>query len=66
MLDGLIKWLKQYRHSGFTNAITDAKEIAEELGIDCIFKSTHSRMKKRHFGETPDEVLTEGSVTQCL
>ena len=59
MLDGLIKWLKQYRLSGLTNAITDAKEIAEELGIDCVFKSTHSRMKKRHFGETPDEVLTD-------
>ena len=46
MLDAVVKWLKQYRLSGFVSAITDAKEIAEELGIDCVFKSTRTRTKK--------------------
>ena len=59
MLDGVVKWLKQYHLSGFVSAITDAKEIAKELGIDCVFKSTRTRTKKRNFGKTPDEVLTD-------
>ena len=46
MLDGAIKWLKKYRLSGFASAITDAKEVAEELGVDCVFKSTRTRTKK--------------------
>ena len=59
MFDCVVKWLKQYRLSGFASAITDAKEIAEELGIDYVFKSTGTRTKKRNFGETSDEVLTD-------
>ena len=59
MLDGVIKWLKKYRQNGFSSAITDAKEIAEELGVDPIFKITRARTKKRHFGETPDEASTD-------
>ena len=59
MLDGVIKWLKKYRQTGFVSAIIDAKEIAEELGVDCVFKSTRARTKKRHFGESPDEALTD-------
>ena len=59
MLDGVIKWLKKYRQTGFSSAITDAKEIAEELGVDPIFKITRARTKKRHFGETPDEASTD-------
>lgn len=59
MLDGAIKWLKKYRETGFSSAITDAKEIAEEFGVDPIFKSTRIRTKKRHFGEAPGETLTD-------
>ena len=46
MLDGVIKWLKKYRQTGFSSAITDAKEIAEEIGVDPIFKITRARTKK--------------------
>ena len=59
MLDGVIRWLKKYRQTGFSSAIIDAKEIAEELGVDPVFKSTRIRARKRQFGETPDEALTD-------
>ena len=51
--------MKKYRQTGLASAITDAKEIAEELGVDPLFKSTCIQTKKRHFGETPDETLTD-------
>ena len=44
MLDKIIKWLKQYRITGFSSAITDAKEIAEQLGIQPVYEV----IKERH------------------
>ena len=41
-----IKWLKKYHQTGLASAITDAKEIAEELGVDPLFKNTRIRTKK--------------------
>ena len=58
-LDGVIKWLKNYRLTGFSSAIIDAKEIAEGLGVDPVFKSTRTRARKRQFSETPDKALTD-------
>ena len=59
MLDKIIKWLKQYRITGFSSAITDAKEIAEQLGIQPVFKDARSRRRKAQFDERPDDTITD-------
>ncbi|KAG5868807.1 hypothetical protein JTB14_026125 [Gonioctena quinquepunctata] len=44
-LEGLTKFLKKYRDTGFNSAITDAKEIAEILEVNPEF--TQSRIRKK-------------------
>jgi len=51
MLDKIIKWLKQYCITGFSSTITDAKEIAEQLGIQPVFKDARNRQRKTQFDE---------------
>lgn len=48
-LQGLLKFLSQYRSSGFKGAITTAKELAENLDVLPVFKSRRISKKKRQF-----------------
>ena len=61
MLERTVSWLKNYRNDGFQSALTDAKEIAEELGgSDMTFPAIRVRRKKRLFDyESADEPITD-------
>lgn len=56
-LKGLLKFLKNYRDTGFTSAIVDAKEIATILKINPVFKETRIRKIKRLFTYEQDEPI---------
>ena len=43
----LLSWLKKYRESGFTDALIDAKELAQGLEIEPVFKAHQLRRKKK-------------------
>ena len=45
----LLKWLEAYKVNGFTNALIDAKELAEDLEVEPIFKKHRLRRKKTFF-----------------
>ena len=50
------EWLRKYRQDGFQSALTDAKEIAEELDTEPVFKEVRVRRRKRQFAyEGQDE-----------
>lgn len=38
-VESFVQWLDEYRVSGFTSALVTAREVAEEAGIDQIFKT---------------------------
>ncbi|XP_024183768.1 uncharacterized protein LOC112188791 [Rosa chinensis] len=44
----------QKREDGFNSAIIDAKEIANEMGIESVFPVKRRVIRKRHFDEIPD------------
>jgi hypothetical protein len=54
-LKGLLKFLKNYRDTGFTSAIVDAKEIATISKIIPVFKETRIRKIKLMFTYEQDD-----------
>ena len=57
-INKLIGYFKDYRETGFSKAIVEAKEIAIEMGIDPIFPQKRLIERKRRFDEssTSEEV----------
>lgn len=53
-LKGLVSFFEKYRENGFTSAMIDAKEIANEMGIEPVFQVKRRAIRKRHFDENPD------------
>ncbi|XP_062005996.1 uncharacterized protein LOC133723193 [Rosa rugosa] len=53
-LKGLISFFEKYREDGFNSAIIDAKEIANEMGIESVFPVKRRVIRKRHLDEIPD------------
>ncbi|KAL6511204.1 hypothetical protein OROHE_020573 [Orobanche hederae] len=53
-LKGLISFFDRYRDAGFTSAMIDAKEIANEMGIEHVFSVKRKVVRKRHFDEIPN------------
>ncbi|XP_048514957.1 zinc finger MYM-type protein 1-like [Athalia rosae] len=49
IFQGCQEYLTDYRLTGYESAVITAKEIAESLGVDAIFKDAPSRRKKRMF-----------------
>jgi hypothetical protein len=52
---GLISFFKNYRETGFSNALESAKEIALEMDIEPVFRTKRKIKRKRQFDETPDD-----------
>ncbi|KAF5785337.1 putative transcription factor and/or regulators TTF-type(Zn) family [Helianthus annuus] len=48
----LIKHFKNYREVGFDKAINEAKEIANEMGVDTVFPQKRLIFRKQQFDET--------------
>ncbi|KAL6587714.1 hypothetical protein OROMI_000692 [Orobanche minor] len=53
-LKGLILFFDRYREAGFTYAMIDAKEIANEMEIEHVFPVKRKVVRKRHFDEIPN------------
>lgn len=51
-INRLIQYFKDYRETGYSKAIEEAKEIASELGIDPIFPQKRVIQRKKQFGES--------------
>ena len=54
-------FLKNYRQSGYSSAVTSAREIAEDLGVESVFVQKRKRKKKRIFDYESKEQCTEAS-----
>lgn len=53
MLKKCCTFLKEYRNTGFKSAISTAKELAEELEVEPVFRATkRTRFVKRQADET--------------
>lgn len=50
------KWSKEYRNAGFASPIANAKEIAEDLEAEPVFKNHRVRRKKVSNHERNDEL----------
>ena len=46
-LKGLVSFFERYRETGFTSAMISAKEIANEMGIDPIFRIKRQVKRKK-------------------
>nr|XP_032661720.1 uncharacterized protein LOC116839702 [Chelonoidis abingdonii] len=44
-----MKFLEDYRNTGYNSVVTNAREIAEHMGIEQVFPETRVRRKKRMF-----------------
>ncbi|CAO2814020.1 unnamed protein product [Amaranthus hypochondriacus] len=60
-IKGLIAFFKTYRENGFSNALNTTKNLANEIGIECVFPKKRQVRRKRHFDETNIE---ETSLSQ--
>ncbi|KAI8541987.1 hypothetical protein RHMOL_Rhmol08G0104100 [Rhododendron molle] len=47
-LKGLLKFLGNYRENGFAEAMTEAKEVAVQMGIEPMFEEKRIVCRKRH------------------
>ena len=53
-------FLKEYRETGYAGAVATAKDIAEDLEIEAVYKKQPERKKKRQFDyESRDEAPTD-------
>lgn len=51
-LNKLIEFFKDYRETGFSKAIDEAKEIASEMGVDPVFPQRRLIQRKKRFDES--------------
>ncbi|KAM5550441.1 zinc finger MYM-type protein 1, partial [Rosa sericea] len=63
-LKGLNSFFEKYREDGFNSAIIDAKEIANEMGIESVFPVKRRVIRKRHFDEIPDTDTEQQSAQE--
>jgi hypothetical protein len=66
-VQGLISFFKNYRETGFSNALESAKEIALEMDIEPVFHTKRKIKRKRQFDETPnDESIASRSPEESI
>ncbi|KAL6515449.1 hypothetical protein OROHE_018483 [Orobanche hederae] len=63
-LEGLVDYFKTYRKTGFDNAIIEAKEIANNMGIEPEFPIKRSFRRKKQFDEIPNAERGRGALVQ--
>ncbi|KAD4584607.1 hypothetical protein E3N88_22208 [Mikania micrantha] len=51
-INRLIQYFKDYRETGYSKSIDEAKEIANEMAIDPIFRQKRVIQRKKQFGES--------------
>ena len=66
----LLKWLNTYKENGFTDALIDAKELAQELDVEPVFKAHRLRRRRRLFDyesvDEPESDPEEAYKEQCF
>ncbi|XP_022883344.1 zinc finger MYM-type protein 1-like [Olea europaea var. sylvestris] len=58
LLQALISFLEDYRDSGFASAMDEAKQMANEMGIEAVFQKRRSIRRKKQFDESGTEEVT--------
>ena len=61
LMDGCLKYVRDYRENGFCNAMINAKEITSELDIPADFAAVRHRRHRRMFDYESNEVIQETS-----
>ncbi|KAH1172511.1 hypothetical protein KIL84_016350, partial [Mauremys mutica] len=63
LMRSCLDFVVTYKDNGFEHAITAAREMAKNLGVEPIFKETHIHWKKRQFGYKGRDEVT-GSLKE--
>ncbi|XP_040364313.1 zinc finger MYM-type protein 1-like [Rosa chinensis] len=61
-LERLLSFLQKFRETGFEESLIEAKEIASEMGIEPVFMEKRTIHKKRQFGESSSEAVTQSAA----
>ncbi|KAM5548422.1 zinc finger MYM-type protein 1 [Rosa sericea] len=65
-LEGLVSYFEKYRENGFNSAMTEAKEIANDMGIEPIFPIKRHVCRKKHFDEIPNTEREQQSAQESF
>ncbi|XP_052193786.1 uncharacterized protein LOC127802132 [Diospyros lotus] len=61
LLEGLILFLDDYRESGFDKAMVEAKQIANEMGVEAVFLEKRMIQRKKQFDEDDSDEITQSA-----
>ncbi|KAL6567777.1 hypothetical protein OROGR_001445 [Orobanche gracilis] len=59
LLQGVILFLEEYREHGFDEAMSEATEMASQVGIEVIFREKRIVRRKKQFDESGTEGVTQ-------
>ncbi|XP_040361862.1 uncharacterized protein LOC121048908 [Rosa chinensis] len=65
-LEGLVSYFEKYRQNGFNFAMTEAKEIANDMGVEPIFPIKRHVCRKKHFDEIPNTEREQQSAQESF
>ncbi|KAI3681585.1 hypothetical protein L6452_36385 [Arctium lappa] len=65
-LKGLVVYFEKYRENGFACAINEAKDIANNIGVEPEFTVKRSISRKKHFDEIPNTEREQQSAQECF
>ncbi|XP_070660647.1 uncharacterized protein [Malus domestica] len=65
-LEALVTFFENYRETGFSSAMRDAKEIALESEIDLVFQIKRHRPRKRHHDEVDGNEREQQSAEESF
>ncbi|KAL8461685.1 hypothetical protein ACS0TY_032972 [Phlomoides rotata] len=61
LLQGVISFLEEYRELGFNNAMSEAKEMASQMGIEATFREKRIIRRKKQFDESGSDGITHSA-----
>ena len=61
LLKNCVKFIIRYRETGYQNALCAARELADSLEVDPIFKETRFRRRRKHFDYESNDNISETS-----
>ena len=63
-LKGLVSFFEKYRENGFTSAMIDAKELANEMDVEPVFLIKRRIKRNKQFDENPDTEREQQSALE--
>ncbi|KAL8519111.1 hypothetical protein ACS0TY_010158 [Phlomoides rotata] len=61
LLQGVISFLEEYGEHGFDNAMSEAKEMASQMGIEATFREKNIIRIKKQFDESRSDGITNST-----